>query len=190
MPEVNDHVATERPEGLSLLCLLHLISLPFIALWLVSLTFNRFRSQGFAIPFSGPLDMAILRVALQGSLVAAAAVGMWRGRRWGWTCGLFLYSLLIFTHVGWTAMEIAGFAPFGTPHGRTLAVSLALHFGRILFAGTAMLYLRMRTAVARFVGFGDSDGESKRNQEVTSAFIAFCLGAVLLAGQILTQPRG
>ena len=147
---------TQRPEVLSLLCVLQCIGSLFYAIAMAGLARNRINAVGWSWPFASILDIMLIHVALVAALAAVSAKGMWKGRKWGWHLGLVLYSYLIMWFIGEMALgslfaAVSETAVSQLSHPAQL-FRVAAYLGRIGFCASVLAYLILRNAVASFCG--------------------------------------
>ena len=144
-----------RPEIITLLCVLHFISLVFSALVMADAVITRINAMG---PLAIQLDLRILNTALLTTMVAASATGMWQGKKWGWHLGLLLYTYVAVRQVSYLTMGtpleavVGGALPAENASSQTQAFQAAGHVGRIAAYVAVLTYLLAGKRVARFFG--------------------------------------
>lgn len=178
--EENKGVPTKCPPVVGLLCGLSFLSLPFHAIALAGLSKDRIAASNPPWPFAGRLDLVILLVASQGTLLAFAAVGMWRGKKWGWRLALVLYSYLTLWQVSELALgPLFPPAPTGAPAAATRSAHTfqgARAVGRIAFDVLALAYLILARAAARFFNVP----LQPRRSRVRAVIVPIAIGAAIL----------
>jgi hypothetical protein len=107
------------------------------------LWFNLDKIQDFMSVFGIPAAALVAGVAFLGVLALIAAVGMWRGKRWGWWLGAFYYSYSVaraaagLAFVYFVVEQLDGDA---APTGADLFRAKAKLIGRIVVSSLLFLY--------------------------------------------------
>lgn len=137
-PEI--HESTERPLGISILSVLHLLGAMLLTGTTVLLCLSMVSAYTELTPIGEEFILAVAATATLTVLGFAAAVGMWRGMAWGWRIATFYYVYAIFRN-GNAIVSTALITDELNVTGTDISMLYVKHGTRIAVQALLLLYM-------------------------------------------------